>query len=149
MDPGQNDMGGHGSDDMGLVPDAGGAGVGRPAVGFDRRARGDVGGDGAMQRGGGEVLDRGQAKASGRVVFDFDGAGDGRACPGHPCGSVHRAPASKGDYIVNTSVNDIIPKENTWISFPFPWKSYLFDLDNLPPGLEKLHFGQIAQMRCV
>ena len=76
VDPGQNDMGGHGADDMGLVPDVGGAGIGRPAVGFDRRARGDVGGDEAMQRGGGEVLDRGQAKASGRVVFDFDGAGD-------------------------------------------------------------------------
>ena len=65
VDPRQNDMRGHG-----LVPDVGGAGVGRPAVGFDRRARGDVGGDEAMQRGGGEVLDRGQAKASGRVVFD-------------------------------------------------------------------------------
>ena len=64
--PGQNDMGGHGADDMGLVPDVGGAGVGRLAVGFDRRARGDVGGDEAMQRGGGEVLDRGQAQASRR-----------------------------------------------------------------------------------
>ena len=40
VDPGQNDMGGHGADDMGLVPDVGGAGIGRPAVGFDRRARG-------------------------------------------------------------------------------------------------------------
>src|SRR5271166_3240409 len=29
VDPGQNDMGGHGADDMGLVPDVGGAGVGR------------------------------------------------------------------------------------------------------------------------
>ena len=55
---GQNDMGGHGSVGMGLVPDVGGAGIGRPAVGFDRRARGDVGGDEAMQRGGGEVFDR-------------------------------------------------------------------------------------------
>ena len=38
VDPGQNDMGGRGADDMGLVPDVGGAGIGRPAVGFDRRA---------------------------------------------------------------------------------------------------------------
>ena len=76
MDAGQNDMGGHGADDMGLVREVGGEGVGRTAVGFDSSARGDVGGDEAMQRGGGEVLDRGQAKASGRVVLDLDGAGD-------------------------------------------------------------------------
>ena len=67
---------------MGLVPDVGGAGVGRPAVGFDCRARGDIGGDEAMQRGGGEVLDHGQAKASGRGVFNFDGAGDQHFAPG-------------------------------------------------------------------
>ena len=41
VDPGQNDMGGHGADDMGLGG-RGGAGVGRPAVGFDRRARGEL-----------------------------------------------------------------------------------------------------------
>jgi hypothetical protein len=56
-----------------LVPDVGGAGVVRPAVGFDRSARGDVGRDEAMQRGGGKVVDHGQAEASGRVGFDFDG----------------------------------------------------------------------------
>jgi hypothetical protein len=52
VDPGQNDMRGHGADDMGLLPDVGRAGVGRPADGFDRRARGDIGGGEAMQRGG-------------------------------------------------------------------------------------------------
>ncbi len=36
VDPGQDDVGGHGADDVGLMPDVGGAGVGRPTVGFDR-----------------------------------------------------------------------------------------------------------------
>jgi len=43
--PGQDDVGGHGADDVGLMPDVGGTGVGRPTVGFDRGARCDVGGD--------------------------------------------------------------------------------------------------------
>jgi hypothetical protein len=56
-----------------LVPDVGGGMQGRPAVGFDRSARGDVGRDEAMQRGGGKVLDHGPAETSGRVGFHFDG----------------------------------------------------------------------------
>ena len=70
MDPGQNGMGGHGAYDMARAGRRS-AGVGRPAVGFDRRARGDVGRDEAMQRGGGKVLDHGQAEASGRIGFNF------------------------------------------------------------------------------
>ena len=52
MNPWQDDMGGHDADHVGLMADIGGAGVGRPAVGLDRRAWRDIGGDEAVQRGG-------------------------------------------------------------------------------------------------
>jgi hypothetical protein len=71
-DPAKNGMRGCGDDDMELVPYVGATGIGQRAVGFDPRARGDVGGGEAMQRGDGEVLDRGQVKASGIVLFDLD-----------------------------------------------------------------------------
>ena len=37
--PGQHDMGGHLADDMGIVTDAGSAGIGGPSVGLGGRAR--------------------------------------------------------------------------------------------------------------
>jgi hypothetical protein len=72
MNPWQDDVRGHDADHVGLVADIGGAGAGRPAIGLDRRAPRDIGGEEAVQRGGREILDRGQTKACGRVVFDFD-----------------------------------------------------------------------------
>ena len=41
--PGQDDMGGHLADDMGIVLDAGGAGISRPSVGLGGSAGGEVG----------------------------------------------------------------------------------------------------------
>ena len=92
MGPGQDEMRGHVSDDVGIVSDARGARVGRPPVGLDRGARRDIGGDKAVQRSGGEVLDRGQANASGRIVFNLDGGGDEHF-------ALARAAAAAGDRI--------------------------------------------------
>ena len=87
MNPWRDDVRGHDADQVGIVADIGDAGVGRPAIGLDRR---DIGGEEAVQRGGGEILDCGQTKACGRVVFDLDGAGDehfalGRAAAAAGC----------------------------------------------------------------
>ena len=45
VDPGQDDMGGHRADDMGIVGDAGGAGICRPPIGLGGGAGSDVGGE--------------------------------------------------------------------------------------------------------
>ena len=60
MDPEEHDVSGHGADDVRLVPDVLGAGIGGPAVGL-----GEVVGEKAMQAVGGEVLDLRKADASG------------------------------------------------------------------------------------
>ena len=80
MDPGQDDMGGHGADDKGLMDDLGGAAIAWPVVGLSGAVGCDVGGHEAMQAGGGEVVDGGQpdtARASQRAfVADLYGASD-------------------------------------------------------------------------
>lgn len=58
MDAGQNEMGGHGSDDMGLVGDVRRAEIGCEPIGFDDAAGGGVRGDEGMQGGPGEIRDR-------------------------------------------------------------------------------------------
>ena len=47
--PGQDDVGGHLAHDMGIVFDAGSAGIGGPSIGFGGGARGQVLGDEGMQ----------------------------------------------------------------------------------------------------
>ena len=48
MDPGQDDMGGHRGDDMGIMDAACGAGIAGPSVGLGGGARGQVGGEEGM-----------------------------------------------------------------------------------------------------
>ena len=45
MNPRQDDMGGHLADDVGIVGDAGGAGICRPPIGLGGGAGSDVGGE--------------------------------------------------------------------------------------------------------
>ena len=49
MHPGQHDMGGHLADDMGIVADAGGAGISGPSVGLGGRPRCEILGNKGMQ----------------------------------------------------------------------------------------------------
>ena len=63
--PGQDDMGGHLADDMGIVVDAGSAGIGGPSVGFGGGAGGEIVGDEGMQAVGRIVGHLVQADAAG------------------------------------------------------------------------------------
>ena len=45
VNPGQDDMGGHLADDMGIMGDAGGAGISGPTIGLGGGAGGEVGGE--------------------------------------------------------------------------------------------------------
>ena len=79
MDAGQNDVGGHGSDDMGLVGDVRRAEIGCEPIGFDDAAGCGVRCDKGMQGVPGEIRDRRETHAPERefVVLaadDFDGA---------------------------------------------------------------------------
>ena len=76
MNPGQDDMGGHVSNDVGVVCDAGRAGVAGPAVGPGSGAGGEVGAQEGVQAVGGEVLDPRQADPAGPTLADLDSAGD-------------------------------------------------------------------------
>ena len=76
MNPGQDHMGGHVSDDVRVVCDAGRAGVAGPAVGPGRGAGGEVGAQEGVQAVGGEVLDPRQADPAGPTLADLDSTGD-------------------------------------------------------------------------
>lgn len=69
MDAGQNDVGGHGSDDMGLVGDVRRAEIGGEPIGFEEAAGGGVRGDEGMQGGPGEIGDRRETQAPERESF--------------------------------------------------------------------------------
>ena len=49
MRPGQDDMGGHVADDMGIVVDAGGAGISRPSVGLGGDTGSEIGFEKSVQ----------------------------------------------------------------------------------------------------
>ena len=74
-------MGGHGADDTGAVVNGrhSRVGVGWPAV----RLGGDVGADEAVQAGGGEVVDGGEADAARFKAFDPDGVSSNSTSPDH------------------------------------------------------------------
>ena len=52
MDPGQDDMGGHLADDMGIMDEACGAGIAGPSVGLGGSTRGQVSGEEGVQTAG-------------------------------------------------------------------------------------------------
>ena len=78
MDPGQDDMGGHPADDMGIVGEARGAGIAGPSVGLGGGTGGEVGGEEGVQAAGRVIGHLAQPNAAGpsTPVLDFDGADD-------------------------------------------------------------------------
>jgi len=62
--PGQDEVGGDGSDDMGLVVLGRQSGVGRPGVRPRGCAGGDIGVDETVETRGGEVVDAGETDAA-------------------------------------------------------------------------------------
>ena len=75
VDPGQDDMGSHRSDDMGIVGDAGGAWIAGPTVGLGGGAGREVGGEEGMQAGSRIIGHLGQADAArAGAVLHLDGA---------------------------------------------------------------------------
>ena len=65
--PGQDDVGGHLTDDVGIVFDAGSAGIGGPSVGLGGGTRREVAGDEGMQAVGRVVGQIGRASCRERV----------------------------------------------------------------------------------
>ena len=102
MDPGQDDMGGHLANDMGIMDEACGAGIAGPSVGLGGGAGGQVGGEEGMQAAGRVIGHLVQADASGpsTVAFDFDGADDKDL-------AVMAATATAADRIVFTAAGDL------------------------------------------
>jgi len=72
--PGQDDMGGHLADDMGIVGDTGGAGVAGPAVGLGSGGGRQVGGEKGMQAGRRIIghLAQTDAAGAGTAVLHFN-----------------------------------------------------------------------------
>src|ERR1700747_689350 len=57
VNPGQDDMGGHLADDMGIVGDVSGAGISGPTIRLGGGARGDIGGEESAQAGSRVIRD--------------------------------------------------------------------------------------------
>jgi len=95
VNPGQDDVGSHLADDMGIVGDAGGAGISGPAVGLGGSTGAEVGGEEGVEAGCRVVGHLAQANATGAkaAVFDLDGADDQHF-------AVMAAPATAGDGVV-------------------------------------------------
>ena len=76
VDPGQDNVGGHLADDMGIVGDAGGPGVAGPTVGLGSGAGRQVGGEKGMQAGGRIIghLAQTDAAGAGTAVLHLNGA---------------------------------------------------------------------------
>ena len=101
VDPGQDDMGGHPADDMGIMGDAGGAGISRPTIGLGDGAGSEVGGEEGVEAGGRVISDLAQAQAAGAkpAVFDLDGADDQHF-------ALMAAPATAGERVVFAAAGD-------------------------------------------
>src|SRR5438270_10108537 len=102
VNPGQDDMGGHLADDVGIVDDAGGAGISRPTIRLGGGAGGDVGGKEGVEAGGRVISDLAEADAAGATpaVFDLDGADDQQF-------DLMAAPATARDRIIFAAVRDL------------------------------------------
>src|SRR5260370_20460764 len=98
VDPGQDDMSGHLTDDMGLVGEAGGAGISGPTIGLGGSAGGEIGGEGGMEAGRRGNRHLAQAYAAGAAVRDLRGAGD------QPF-ALMASPHTAGDWIVFGAAN--------------------------------------------
>ena len=78
VNPGQDDMGGYLADDMGIMGDAGGAGISGPTIGLGGGSGAEVGGEEGVKAGGRVIGDLAQADAAGAeaAVRYLDGADD-------------------------------------------------------------------------
>src|SRR6201987_5768537 len=78
VNPREHNVGGHLADDVGIVGDAGGAGIPGPAVGFGGGAGGEIGGQKGMGGGGRVIRDLAEADAAGSkaAVPDLGGGDD-------------------------------------------------------------------------
>src|SRR6201984_3824283 len=76
VNPREHDVGGHPADDMGIVSDAGGAGISGPTIRLGGGAGSDVDGEEGVEAGGRVIGDLAEANAPGAkaAVFDLDGA---------------------------------------------------------------------------
>jgi len=101
VDPGQDDVGSHLADDMGIVGDAGGAEISGPAIGLGGSTGAEVGGEEGVEAGGRVVGHLAQANATGAkaAVFDLDGADDQHF-------ALMAAPATAGDRVVLAAARD-------------------------------------------
>src|ERR1700731_595206 len=102
VNPGQDDMGGHLADDVGIVGDAGGAGVPQPTIRLGGGPGGDVGGKEGVEAGGRVISDLAEADAAGATpaVLDLDGADDQHF-------ALMAAPATARDRIVFAAARDL------------------------------------------
>ncbi len=78
VNPRKHDVGGHLADDMGIVGDAGGAGISGPTIGLGGGTGAEVGGEEGVEAGGRVIGHLAEADATGAepAVFDLDGADD-------------------------------------------------------------------------
>src|SRR6201993_2555219 len=102
VNPGQDDMGGHRADDMGIVGDAGGAGISGPTLRLGGGAGSDVDGEEGVEAGGRGIGDLAEANAPGAkaAVFDLDGADNQYL-------ALMAAPATARDRIVFAAASDL------------------------------------------
>src|SRR5467141_626866 len=81
VNPGQDDMGGHPADNVGIVGDAGGAGISGPTIRLGDGAGGNIGGEESVEADSRVIRDLAEADAAGAkpAVLDLDGADDQRS----------------------------------------------------------------------
>jgi len=101
VDPGQHDVSGHLADDMGIMGDAGGAGVPAPTIGFGGGAEGEVGGEKGVKAVGRIIGDLVEPDAAGAAtaVLDLD-------CADHKHFALMAAPATASDWVVFAAAGD-------------------------------------------
>ena len=78
VNPGEDDVGGHLTDDMGIVSEAGGAEISGPAIGAGSGVRGEVGGEEGVEAGRRVIGHLAQTDATGAkaAIGHLDGADD-------------------------------------------------------------------------
>src|SRR5712671_8025898 len=101
VNPGQDDMGGHPADNVGIVGDAGGAGISGPTIRLGDGAGGNIGGEESVEADSRVIRDLAEADAAGAkpAVLDFDGADNQHF-------ALMAAPATARDRIVFTAARD-------------------------------------------
>ena len=101
MNPGQDDMGGHLADDMGIVGDAGGTGISGPAIGLGSGAGARLVARKAWRLSSRVIGHLAQADATGAeaAIFYLNSADDQHF-------ALMAAPAAAGDRIVFAAASD-------------------------------------------